>query len=139
MLFAPLRSADETLVGVLSVDLPPDLRKPGQRLRELLEMLAVQAGIAIDNVRLREELIAERVELRREQANLRSSEAVMRFSFDQSADGMARVGLIGDEALRFLEINDAFCLLTGYQRDDLLTASWPKLLRKENVERGRRI
>lgn len=139
VLLAPLRSADQTMVGVLSVDLPPDLRKPGQRLRELLEMFAVQAGIAIDNGRLREELIAERVELRREQANLRASAAVMRFSFDQSADGMARIGLIGNEALRFLEVNDAFCHLTECSREDLLTGSWPRLLRKENLERGLRI
>lgn len=139
MLLAPLRSADQTMVGVLSIDLPPHLRKPGRRLRELLEMFAVQAGIAIDNVRLREELIAERGELRREQANLRASEAVMRFSFDQSADGMARVGLIGDEALRFVEVNDAFCHLTGRNRDDLLSGEWPRLLRKEHLERGSRI
>jgi diguanylate cyclase (GGDEF)-like protein/PAS domain S-box-containing protein len=144
MLLAPLRSADQTMVGVISVDLPPDLRKPGHRLRELLEMFAVQAGIAIDNVRLREELIAERVELRRDRlrrgrANLRASEAVMRFSFDQSADGMARIGLIGHEALRFLEVNDAFCHLTGHSREELLTGSWPRLLRKENLERNRRI
>jgi len=139
ILLAPLRSAEQTMVGVLSVDLPPDMRKPGRRLRELLEMFAVQAGIAIDNVRLREELIAERVELRREQANLRASEAVMRFSFDQSADGMARVGLIGEEALRFLEVNDAFCHLTGRSREDLLSGSWPRLLRKESLERGWRI
>jgi diguanylate cyclase (GGDEF)-like protein/PAS domain S-box-containing protein len=139
MLLAPLRSADQKMVGVLSVDLPPDLRKPGQRLRELLEMFAVQAGIAIDNVRLRAELIAERVELRREQAHLRASDAVMRFSFDQSADGMARIGLIGDEALRFLEVNDAFCHLTGHSREELLTESWSRLLRKENLERDRRI
>lgn len=139
MLLAPLRSADQTMVGVLSVDLPPDLHKPGQRLRELLEMFAVQAGIAIDNVRLREELLAERGELRREQSHLRASEAVMRFSFDQSANGMARIGLIGDEVLRFLEVNDAFCHLTGHSREELLAGSWPRLLRKENLERGWRI
>jgi diguanylate cyclase (GGDEF)-like protein/PAS domain S-box-containing protein len=139
MVLAPLRSADGMLIGVLSVDLPPDLRKPGQRLRELLEMFAVQAGIAIDNVRLREELMDERIELRREQANLRASEAVMRFSFDQSADGMARIGLIGDDALRFLEVNDAFCHLTGHSREDLLAGTWPRLLRTENLERGQRI
>lgn len=139
MLLAPLLAADQTLVGVLSVDLPPDLRKPDRRLRELLEMFAVQAGIAIDNVRLREELIAERSELRREQANVRASEAVMRFSFDQSADGMARIGLLGDEALRFLDVNDAFCDLTGYSREDLLSSSWPRLLRKESLALGWRI
>jgi len=138
-LLAPLRSADQTIVGVLSVDLPPELRKPGPRLCELLEMFAVQAGIAIDNVSLREELIAERVELRREQANLRASDAVMRFSFDQSADGMARIGLIGDDALRFLEVNDAYCHLTGLSREELLAGFWPRLLCKDNLERGRRI
>jgi diguanylate cyclase (GGDEF)-like protein/PAS domain S-box-containing protein len=139
MLLAPMRAADESLVGVLSVDLPPALYRPDQGLRELLEMFAVQAGIAIDNVRLREELIAERMDLRREQANLRASAAVMRFSFDQSADGMARIGLVGEDALRFLEVNDAFCHLTGHTRTDLLAGSWPRLLREENLERGGKI
>jgi diguanylate cyclase (GGDEF)-like protein/PAS domain S-box-containing protein len=76
------------------------------------------------------------MDLRREQANLRASSAVMRFSFDQSADGMARIGLVGEDALRFLEVNDAFCHLTGHTRTDLLAGSWPRLLREENLERG---
>jgi len=40
-------------VGVLSVDLPASGTRPGRRQRELLEILAIQAGIAIDNASAR--------------------------------------------------------------------------------------
>src|SRR6478672_3184298 len=37
-LYAPLHSADGALLGMMSVDLPPDNRVPDQQQRELLEM-----------------------------------------------------------------------------------------------------
>ena len=55
-LYAPLHSISGDLVGVLSVDLPRDGRRPGELQREMLEMYATQAGIAIDNARLAERL-----------------------------------------------------------------------------------
>ena len=39
-LFAPLHGPDGTLVGMLSVDLPHDGRRPGSLQRELLRMFA---------------------------------------------------------------------------------------------------
>ena len=45
-LFAPLTAPSGELVGMLSVDLPHDGRRPGALQRELLEMFATQAGIA---------------------------------------------------------------------------------------------
>ena len=88
-LLAPLRASNGEVIGVLSVPLPPGLRHPARQLRELLSLFAVQAGLAIDNLRLREALRAEQLEVSRERARLRASEAGMRFSFAQSADGMA--------------------------------------------------
>jgi signal transduction histidine kinase len=56
LLFAPLCACTGELLGVLSVDLPEDGRRPGRDQRELLEMYAVQAGIALDNARKHRQL-----------------------------------------------------------------------------------
>lgn len=63
-LYAPLYSADGELLGNMAVDLPPDRRIPTAPDRELLEMFAVQAGVALSNARERERL-KERVRLDR--------------------------------------------------------------------------
>jgi signal transduction histidine kinase len=63
-LYAPLYSADGELLGNMAVDLPPDRRIPIGSDRELLEMFAVQAGVALSNARERERLI-ERARLDR--------------------------------------------------------------------------
>ena len=63
-LYAPLYSADGELLGNMAVDLPPDRRIPTAPDRELLEMFAVQAGVALSNARERERL-TERVRLDR--------------------------------------------------------------------------
>ena len=63
-LYAPLYSADGELLGNMAVDLPPDRRMPDEADRELLEMFAVQAGVALSNARERERL-TERVRLDR--------------------------------------------------------------------------
>lgn len=52
MLFVPLMSVREGLLGVLSVDLPVGGRRPGHRQLELLEMFGAQAQLAIENARL---------------------------------------------------------------------------------------
>ncbi len=53
-LYAPLHGPDGELVGVLGVDLPRDGRRPGELKRQVLEMYAVQAGLAIHLARTRE-------------------------------------------------------------------------------------
>ncbi|MCW2814230.1 MAG: hypothetical protein JWN84_1685 [Nocardioides sp.] len=47
----PLRSADGELTGLLAVDLPRDGRRPGPDQRELLEMYADLAGLALASAR----------------------------------------------------------------------------------------
>ena len=52
-LFAPLTSADGTLLGVLSVDLPHDGRRPNEESRRALEAFAMAAALAIEHSTLR--------------------------------------------------------------------------------------
>lgn len=63
-LYAPLYSASGELLGNMAVDLPADNRVPSLDDRELLEMFAVQAGVALSNARERERL-TDRVRLDR--------------------------------------------------------------------------
>ena len=65
-LLAPLWSSGSGRLGMLSVDLPRDGRRPGPEQRELLEMYAAQASIAIENARLHTGLVerdAEKAEV----------------------------------------------------------------------------
>lgn len=59
---APLLSPEGELLGLLGIDLPVDHRRPGKERRELLEMYAELAGLAIANARRTDEL-ADRVRL----------------------------------------------------------------------------
>ncbi len=61
-LYALLQGPTGELVGMLSVDLPVDLRRPGLLSRQVLEMYAVQAGLAIYHAQERQRL-QERVRL----------------------------------------------------------------------------
>ncbi|WP_188940033.1 diguanylate cyclase [Nakamurella endophytica] len=105
-LFAPLRSPSGELVGVLSVDLPVDGRRPGREQRELLEVLAVQAGIAIDNARLTE--------------RLRLREELFRLAFDGAGTGIAILGATGDGAGRYQRVNRAFLDIVGRPAEHVL-------------------
>jgi signal transduction histidine kinase len=61
-LYAPLHGPAGDLLGVLSVDLPEDGMRPGAIRRQVLEMYAVQAGLAIHHAQERDRL-QERVRL----------------------------------------------------------------------------
>ncbi len=119
-LLALLWASDGTMVGVLSVDLPPGQRRPGPMLRELLDIFAVQAGVAIGNARLVDQL-------REEQGRLRASEAAFRFSFSASAGAMAMLSLEDDGLGRFLQVNEAFCRVSGYGSAELTDVRWGEL------------
>jgi diguanylate cyclase (GGDEF)-like protein/PAS domain S-box-containing protein len=104
-LYAPLHSISGELVGILSVDLPEDGRKPGELQREMLEMYATQAGIAIDNARLSE--------------RLRASEESFRLAFENAPFGMSIVDFTPGTTGRFLRVNEAMCRMLGYSRREL--------------------
>lgn len=120
-LYAPLYSPSRELVGILSVDLPPGGRRPDLQVRQLLEMFAAQAGVAINNARLSEELEIER-------ARLHASEESFRLAFDAAGIGMALVSLDPIQPLRHLRVNDALVQLSGYSRPELLAGTLGLLL-----------
>jgi diguanylate cyclase (GGDEF)-like protein/PAS domain S-box-containing protein len=117
MLLAPIYGSEGSLVGLLSVDLPPGLRRPGPDLCELLEMFAIQAGIAIDNARL----VAE---LRRERDRLAASEAAYRFMFTESVGGMGVLSLDEADFGTVLQANEALATLFGFRGEDLAGRNW---------------
>lgn len=55
-LYALLHDPSGHLLGVLGVDLPKDMRRPGLLGRQVLEMYAVQAGLAIHHAQARARL-----------------------------------------------------------------------------------
>ncbi len=85
-LFAPMYSAGGKdfgdLVGVISVDQPPNGRRPGAWGREALQVYAAHAAVAISNARLRANMQRALVRLEREQQALRASEESFRQAFE---------------------------------------------------------
>jgi diguanylate cyclase (GGDEF)-like protein/PAS domain S-box-containing protein len=129
-LFAPLYSPDGELVGMLAVDLPEDQRRPGPIHRELLEIFATQAGLAIDKARLTEQLIAEKT-------RLEASEATFRLVFEGAGNGMATIAFDGPEQGRILRVNAAFCRITGYTADQLVGTRLVTFLRDGEPDQTR--
>jgi diguanylate cyclase (GGDEF)-like protein/PAS domain S-box-containing protein len=105
-LFAPLHSSAGDLIGVISVDMPEDGRRPAKEQRGLLEVLAVEAAIALDNA-----LLTER---------LRSGEEVFRQAFDGTGGGMALIAVTDGQAGRFTRVNPAFCRIVGQSAEQML-------------------
>ena len=124
-LLIPLRGSGGDFVGLLSVDLPPGLRFPSALLRELLEVFATQAGVAIDQARLL-------WELRSEHSRLLASEAAFRFAFTCSACPMAMLSLAPERPGVVLRINDALCDALGYDQSELTGKSWTKVVEPDD-------
>ena len=119
-LFAPLHAPSGQLVGMLSVDLPKDGRRPAPLQRELLEMFAVQAGIAIDNARLTEQLHA--------------SEEGFRLAFEGAGTGMSMISLDPGDPGRYLRVNDRLCAITGYTAEELLQRTVNEITHPDDLE-----
>jgi diguanylate cyclase (GGDEF)-like protein/PAS domain S-box-containing protein len=90
-LFAPLESADGTLLGMLSVDVPRDGLRPGPATRQALEAFAVTASLAIEHATLA--------------ADSRRGARRFQAVFDTSPVAIA---LLGQDA-RFASVNAALC------------------------------
>jgi len=117
-LYAPLRSPTGEFLGVLSVDLPVNGTRPGRRQRELLEILAVQAGIAIDNARMAEQL--------------RAGEKLFRWAFDGAGTGMALISTAPGKYGRYVRVNPAFAHIVGRSAEEILTMTAQELTHPED-------
>ncbi len=117
-LYAPLRSPTGEFLGVLSVDLPVNGTRPGRRQRELLEILAVQAGIAIDNARMAEQL--------------RAGEKLFRWAFDGAGTGMALISTAEGNYGRYVRVNPTFARIVDRSAEEILTMTAQQLTHPED-------
>ena len=102
-----------------------------------------EANLQLQNQALELELQAEELQgsttelgARTEEAEalagqLRVSEAHARAVFVHAAVGMGRVAF--DDA-RWLEVNDAFCRMLGYTREELLATPWPAITHPDDLD-----
>ncbi|MET8680749.1 diguanylate cyclase CdgB [Streptomyces sp. NPDC004647] len=132
-LLAPMYSAKEELLGVITVDRPRNGRRPGPWGREALQMYAFQAAIAISNARLRANMQRALVRLEREQQALRASEESFRQAFEYAPSGMAIAEMGGDQHGRLLRANDALCRLLGRPASAMRRYSFSDLVHPEDI------
>ena len=82
---------------------------------------------AIGGLVLYTEVVTPRVESR---LLLEAAEARYRAVFDQVAMGVARVAPDG----RLLEVNDRFCAITGYGRDEMLSLTFQEITHPDDLD-----
>jgi diguanylate cyclase (GGDEF)-like protein/PAS domain S-box-containing protein len=86
-------------------------------------MFATQAGIAIDNARLAEDLHA--------------SEEAFRLAFEGAGTGMTLISLDPADPGRFLRVNDAMCAITGYTVEELIARTFNDITHPDDRDRDR--
>ncbi len=132
--FAPLRNSAGAVEAVLGVDFDAG-QWIEQRTRARLMGLGALSGImlllsapALLIAILRHDLQHRRKadQLLREQAELR------RMIFDQAPGGIG----LADMQFRFVEVNDAFCHMLGYRRDELLQLTSVQITHPDDVAPG---
>ena len=123
----PLKSVDQ-VIGILGLasGTPRDFEKQSQ----LLETIAAEISIGLKHALLLEEATKRTEELSQEVAErsraeeaLRESEARHRTILQTAMDGFWRVDLQG----RLLEVNEAYCRMSGYSEEELLSMSISEL------------
>ena len=68
-------------------------------------------------------------ERRRFEAALAESEELFRLAFDQSPVG----AVLTDHDFRFTRVNDAFCAMLGYSREELLALTFPEITHPDDA------
>ena len=128
-LFAPLTSSTGELIGALSVDLPVTRRRPGPVQRELLEIFAAQAQVAIDHARVHLALKQREAALEHAATHDALTGLANRALLTTRAAQAARVGQAGVAMLvvdldRFKAVNDGYGHLVG---DEVLAVGGARL------------
>lgn len=100
MLLVPLRGSGDTIVGILSVDQPRDSKVPDRVSVEVLEIFAAQAALAVENVRLVDDLKQRAAE------NARLFEQTQR-----QLQEMAVINEIGQELSATVHLGDLLAVL----------------------------
>jgi two-component system cell cycle sensor histidine kinase/response regulator CckA len=131
--FAPLRNSAGTVEAVLGVDFDASqwiAQRASARLAWLWLLaggVLLLSGTAVLIAVLRHDLEQRRLVERqlREQAELR------RMIFDHAPGGVALAGLDN----RLVEVNEAFCRMLGYQRQELLQMTFLQFTHPEDLEK----
>jgi diguanylate cyclase (GGDEF)-like protein/PAS domain S-box-containing protein/hemerythrin-like metal-binding protein len=69
------------------------------------------------------------------EARILESEKRFRIVFEQAAFAIARISLDG----KFIEVNDAWCAMFGYNRDEASDQRWQSLTHADDIESGERL
>lgn len=117
---ATLPEGSEQLWGLLVAQHCADARPWLDSEIELLQQLATQVSIALNQANLYERATQELEERRQIEASLRLSEMRFRAIFEQAAVGIDYC----DETGQFLKVNQKLCDLLGYTEAELLTMSF---------------
>jgi PAS domain S-box-containing protein len=96
---------------------------------ELLEQLAVQIAIAIQQASTYEIAQTHLRERKRVEKTLRESEKRFRATFEQAAMGISHVSLSG----QFLLVNQRFADITGYPQPELMTLTFQEITHPEDL------
>jgi formate hydrogenlyase transcriptional activator len=76
------------------------------------------------------QVFANALARKRADQSLRESEEVNRITFDQEVMGIAHVGIDG----RWLKVNDKFCDIVGYPREELLQMTFQDITHPDDLE-----
>ncbi|WP_413175067.1 PAS domain S-box protein [Anabaena azotica] len=96
---------------------------------EILERLAVQIAIAIQQAKAYEKSQTELQERLKAESALRESEKLFRTTFEQAAVGMSHTALDG----QFLLVNQSYCQILGYSEAELLSLNYQSITHPEDL------
>ena len=75
--------------------------------------------------------VVEALFRKRAETALRESEQKFRIVFEQSAIGMGRVRF---SDARWIDVNETFCRMLGYSRQEVLRTPWPQMTHPEDLD-----
>ena len=130
--FAPLRDANGQVEGVLGVDFDAAewLAQRTEARRAQLWLLgglvAALTGAAVVIALLRHEL----EDRRKTERQLREQGELRRMIFDQAPGGI----MVGSLDHHLVKVNDAFCRMLGYTREELLRLTFPQICHPDDPD-----